>query len=49
MSYLKSAIKYSAAKTVTDKAFGKGMLSTVAAASLVKNSNTRSNSRKLKK
>ncbi|WP_427813306.1 hypothetical protein ACQKTA_07325 [Enterococcus sp. 22-H-5-01] len=49
MSYLKSAVKYSAAKTVTDKAFGKGMLSTVAATSLVKKSNARSRSRKLKK
>lgn len=49
MSYLKSAVKYSAAKTVTDKAFGKGVLSTVAAASLVKKSNSRGNARKAEK
>lgn len=49
MSYVKSAVKYSAAKKVTDKAFGKGMLSMVAATSIVKNSNDRGKARKLKK
>lgn len=46
MSLLKSAVKYSAAKTVTDKALGKGTLSTVAAASMVKKSNARGKKRK---
>ena len=49
MSYLKSSVKGSAARTVTDKAVGKGMLSTVAAAALVKKSNSRGNARKAEK
>lgn len=46
MSLLKSAVKYSAAKSLTDRALGKGTLSTVAAASMVKRSNNRSKRRK---
>lgn len=38
MSILKSAVKYKAAKKVTDKALGGGVLSTVAATKVVKQS-----------
>lgn len=46
MSLLKSAVKYSAAKTVTDKALGKGVLSSIAAASIVQKSNARGKARR---
>lgn len=49
MSLLKSAVKYKVAKNVTDKALGKGVLSTAAAASLVKQSNRRGNARRAKR
>lgn len=49
MSLLKTAVKYKAAKKVTNKALGNGALSTVAAAKVVKNSNERSRNRKLNK
>ncbi len=42
MSLLKSAVKYKAAKKVTDKALGDGIVSTVAATKIVKRSNERS-------
>lgn len=41
MSLLRSAVKYKAAKKVTDKALGEGVVSTVAATKLVKRSNER--------
>lgn len=46
MSLLKSAVKYKAAKKVTDKALGGGVLSTVAATKVVKRSNERSRNRR---
>lgn len=49
MSLLKSAIKYKAAKTVTDKVVGKGAVSTIAAASIVKQSNQRGKEKRAKK
>jgi hypothetical protein len=48
MSLLKSAVKYSAAKSVTDKAFGKGATSTLVAASLVEKSNARGRKKRQK-
>jgi hypothetical protein len=49
MSLLKTAVKYKAAKKVTNKVMGKSALSTVVAAKVVKNSNERSRNRKLNK
>lgn len=49
MSLLKSALKYKAAKTVTDKVVGKGAVSTIAAASMVKQSNQRGKAKRAKK
>lgn len=47
MGLLKSAAKYHVAKSVTDKALGKGTLSTVAAVSMVKKSNARGKKNKM--
>lgn len=41
MGLLKSGLKYKGAKKVTDKAVGKGTLSTLAATKMVKKSNKR--------
>lgn len=46
MGLLRSAVKYKAAKKVTDKALGDGALSTIAAAKVVKKSNQRSRDRR---
>ncbi|MFS6999207.1 hypothetical protein AB6819_14515 [Carnobacterium maltaromaticum] len=46
MSLLKSAIKFKAAKTVTNKAFGNGTISTLAAAKMTQKSNARGNARR---
>lgn len=45
MSILKSAVKFKAAKKVTDKAVGGGAISTIAAAKVVSKSNERSRDR----
>lgn len=45
MSILKSAVKFKAAKRVTDKAVGGGAISTIAAAKIVGKSNERSRER----
>jgi|GEM_PF-1268586 len=49
MGLLKSAVKYKAAKKVTNKALGDGVLSSVVAANAVKKSNQRSNERRKKR
>lgn len=49
MSLLKSAIKYKAAKTVTDKIIKNNTLSSVAAAKLTQQSNARGKARKATK
>lgn len=46
MSILKSAVKYKAAKKVTNKVVGDGLLSSVVAAKAVKKSNERSRQRR---
>lgn len=46
MSILRSAVKYKAAKKVTDKAIGGGVVSTVAATKIVKKSNQRNRKRR---
>lgn len=43
MGLLRSAVKYKAAKKITNKALGDGVLSSVVAAKAVKKSNQRSN------
>ena len=45
MSILKSAVKFKAAKKVTDKAVGGGAISTIAAGKIVSKSNERSRER----
>jgi hypothetical protein len=46
MSLLRSAVKFKAAKKVTNKALGDGAISTIAAAKITKKSNERSNKRR---
>ena len=46
MSLLRSAVKFKAAKKVTNKALGDGAISTIAAAKITNKSNERSNKRR---
>ena len=46
MSLLRSAVKFKAAKKVTNKALGDGVISTIAAAKITKKSNKRRAGRK---